>query len=134
MSVGKAGVWGVNGDDDIFYRHGTSVDPSRLVVKIFLTNLNDINQISSEGTGWARIDGGLSYVDVPFAGKADKEMWGVNSEGQIFRKIWSNKNEIYPSLERILGREMKQLSVAERRVWAVAKDGTIWQAEVAQRG
>merc|ERR1719318_2284393 len=113
VSVGKAGVWGVNSKDEIFYRQGTSVNPK------------------SDGTGWVKTDGRLSYIDVPFAGNAEQEVWGVNSEGKIYRKKWS-KNVIYPRWELMGRREMKQLAVAEGRVWAVAKDDTIWQTEVGQ--
>eukprot|EP00091_Calanus_sinicus_P024999 TRINITY_DN9298_c0_g1_i1.p1 TRINITY_DN9298_c0_g1~~TRINITY_DN9298_c0_g1_i1.p1 ORF type:complete len:275 (-),score=49.97 TRINITY_DN9298_c0_g1_i1:241-1065(-) len=114
VSVGKTGVWGVNSKDEIYYRQGTSVDPR------------------SAGTGWEKVSGGLSYMDVPFE-KAVRQVWGVNSEGKVYRKKWSEKNEIYPNWEQMgANKEFKQLNVAEGSVWAVAKDGSIWQAP--QRG
>ena len=44
VSVGPAGVWGVNGADEIFYRTGTFRKPSKL------------------GNGWELVSGEYQYL------------------------------------------------------------------------
>lgn len=56
-------MWGVNSNDDIFYREGTFGDNGVV------------------GCSWTNIPGKLKYVTSGFG-----TVWGVNSQDQIFRR------------------------------------------------
>ena len=62
ISVDIYGVWGVNKDDDIFYRKG----------------LSDSNHI---GIGWTKIEGKLNNISIGHFG-----LYGVNKDNDIFTK------------------------------------------------
>ena len=61
MSVGPAGVWGVNANDEIFYRTGT------------------FGNEASAGSGWEKTDGKLKQIS-----SGDNVVWGVNANDDIF--------------------------------------------------
>ncbi|XP_019623528.1 PREDICTED: tectonin beta-propeller repeat-containing protein 1-like [Branchiostoma belcheri] len=60
VSVGSRGVWGVNRDDDIFYRSGT------------------LENKASSGSGWVKIEGKLKQIS------SGHSVWGVNANDDIF--------------------------------------------------
>ncbi|KAK7104518.1 hypothetical protein V1264_019220 [Littorina saxatilis] len=61
MSVGRAGVWGVNRDDKIYYREDTYGEPM------------------NEGADWNLVDGSLVQLDV-----GNKIVWGVNTDDRVY--------------------------------------------------
>ena len=103
VSVGEAGVWGVNDGDEIYYRDGvTAAAPSGVSWRKIPGKLKQIdsgpNQIvygvntddkifcrtgidtgKPFGTGWKQINGGLKYISCGALG-----CWGVNYANSIY--------------------------------------------------
>ena len=90
VTVGKLGVFGVNPNDQIFYRTGTMEDPK------------------SAGSGWQHLPGALKYIS---SGKST--IWGVNSADQIFyMKNLKNNNGILAFEWIHVAGGLKQISCA----------------------
>ena len=64
IEIGAMGVFGVNGNDQIYYRVGTHNNPN------------------SSGSAWQHIPGGLKHIS---SGKST--VWGVNSSDDIYKMI-----------------------------------------------
>lgn len=62
ISVSDYGVWGVNSNDEIFYRKGLS-------------------EFNHKGTEWVKIEGLLKHISVGYYG-----LYGVNMNDEIFTK------------------------------------------------
>ena len=110
VSVGEAGVWGVNDGDEIYYRDGvTATAPSgnswrKISGKlkqidsgpnqiVYGVNTNDqifcrtaIDPVKPFGTGWKQISGSLKYISCGALG-----CWGINSRNSIFFPSWGKQ-------------------------------------------
>ena len=64
IEIGAMGVFGVNRNDQIYYRVGTHNNPN------------------SSGSGWQHLPGGLKHIS---SGKLT--VWGVNSSDDIYKMI-----------------------------------------------
>lgn len=69
ISAGRPGVWGVNSNDDVFYREGTYGDSSVV------------------GCRWTYVQGKLVYVTSGSTG-----VIGVNRQNQIYRRTGINRD------------------------------------------
>ena len=67
VSVGPAGVWGVNHDENIFYKAGTYQDPEGFG--------------SGEASGWQAVSGWLKQTDV-----GTDIVWGVKGVQNIYHR------------------------------------------------
>ena len=63
ISSGEYGVWGVNANDEIFYRKG-------------------VNNYNLKGDIWEKVSGGLKYIENGIYG-----IWGVNCNDEIWIRI-----------------------------------------------
>ncbi|XP_078679919.1 uncharacterized protein LOC144915421 isoform X2 [Branchiostoma floridae x Branchiostoma belcheri] len=106
VSVGRSGVWGVNSNDQIYYRTGTFRDEA------------------SAGSGWVRIDGALKQIS-----SGDNIVWGVNSNDDIYIRqgiCWSSPAGT--SWRNIPGK-LKQVHVSptSNQVWGVNSGNSIYR-------
>ncbi|KAI8505091.1 hypothetical protein Bbelb_172000 [Branchiostoma belcheri] len=106
VSVGRSGVWGVNRNDQIYYRTGTYRDEA------------------SAGSGWVRIDGALKQIS-----SGDNIVWGVNSNDNIYIRqgiCWSSPSGT--SWRNIPGK-LKQVHVSptSNQVWGVNSGNNIYR-------
>ncbi|KAM9299466.1 fish-egg lectin-like [Gastrophryne carolinensis] len=62
-TCGPVGCWGVNGANNIYYRH-------------------NVNPTACQGNGWQQIDGALSMVEVG----TDGSVFGVNAAGNVYKR------------------------------------------------
>ncbi|XP_078617645.1 uncharacterized protein LOC144885598 [Branchiostoma floridae x Branchiostoma japonicum] len=98
VSVGRAGVWGVNSNFQIFYRTGTAGNET------------------SPGTAWLPVSGGLNQIS-----SGDGEVWGTDVNNFVFvRRGISADTPEGSSWEFIEGsmREV-QISASSNQVWGV---------------
>lgn len=101
--TGTPQVWGVNANDKIYKRSGSSgawapVDGGLKDVSVgngVVWGVNANDEIfkcpmpcngsgSGSGNGWTKVDGGLKQVDA-----GDTEVWGVNASDAIFKRPFS---------------------------------------------
>ncbi|XP_019615747.1 PREDICTED: uncharacterized protein LOC109463383 isoform X2 [Branchiostoma belcheri] len=106
VSVGRSGVWGVNRNDQIYYRTGTYRDEA------------------SAGSGWVRIDGALKQIS-----SGDNIVWGVNSNDDIYIRqgiCWYSPGGT--SWRNIPGK-LKQVHVSptSNQVWGVNSGNNIYR-------
>jgi hypothetical protein len=125
VAVGQDGtVWGVNANDEIFRRDGSSWTRIAGALKqisvgdagdIWGVNRND-EIFRRTGNTWTRVAGALKHVSVA----ADSTVWGVNANDEIFRRDGS-------SWTRIAG-ALKQISVGDAAdIWGVNRNDEIFQ-------
>ena len=98
VSAGKAGIWGVERDNNIYYRDG-------------------VNESNPDGTSWRVIVGKLKQVDSGPTGI----VYGVDSNGTVYcrsgiesgKPFGTNWMQVMPSIA------MKYVSCGERACWGV---------------
>ncbi|XP_053135851.1 uncharacterized protein LOC128338019 [Hemicordylus capensis] len=106
-SCGPLGCWGVNANDNIYFRHGITSD-------------------SCIGSRWQQVDGGLSMIEVG----TDGSVHGVNSLGQIYRRDGITRdNRVGTSwtlIEKHIGRA-KHVSFDLNLLWVVTTEDKIFR-------
>ncbi|XP_035663692.1 uncharacterized protein LOC118407334 [Branchiostoma floridae] len=106
VSVGRAGVWGVNSNYQIFYRTGTAGNET------------------SPGTAWLPVSGGLAQIS-----SGDGEVWGADVNNYVFvRRGISAGTPEGTSWEYIEGnmREV-HISASSNQVWGVDTTGNVFR-------
>ncbi|XP_071804849.1 uncharacterized protein [Asterias amurensis] len=145
VSIGQAGVWGVNSGDYIYYRvstYGDEANRGSTWVNIggrlkqidvgqdvaWGVNSNDniyyragISNASPTGTSWVQVAGALKHVSVSQKG----HVWGVNSNDDIFHRIAASICYPEGSWKHISGK-LKQISVGDAGVWGVNSGDSIY--------
>ncbi|XP_033640631.1 lectin L6-like [Asterias rubens] len=145
-SVGRAGMWGVNSGDNIFYRVGSyddetntgdswvqldgalkQVDVGRDVV--WGVNSDDgifyrqgITAGTPVGTGWVLVEGLLKHVSVSQKG----HVWGVNAGDDIYHRIGASNCNVRGNSWLQIGGLLKQISVGSGGVWGVNSGDNIF--------
>ncbi|XP_066270827.1 uncharacterized protein [Branchiostoma lanceolatum] len=105
VSVGSKGVWGVNRNDDIYYRSGTLEDGE------------------ASGSGWVNIAGKLKQIS------SGHSVWGVNANDDIFiRQGLTASNPTGTSWLNVAGK-LKQLDVSStaNQIWGVNSNDNIYR-------
>jgi len=98
VSCGESGVWGVNNEDEVWYRKGT------------------YGGGASAGTGWEQVDGLLTWISSGAAG----EVWGTNKEGDVWKREGiSISNPTGTGWTKVSSGSMKQVSIWGGQAWAV---------------
>ncbi|XP_078659643.1 uncharacterized protein LOC144904556 isoform X2 [Branchiostoma floridae x Branchiostoma belcheri] len=106
VSVGAAGVWGVNSNNDIFYRTGT------------------FGNEASSGSGWEQVQGNLKQVS-----SGDNIVWGVNVNDDVFvRDGISPSTPTGTAWRQIPGQSLTQVEagLSGEEAWGVASDDSIF--------
>ncbi|XP_025104985.1 lectin L6-like isoform X1 [Pomacea canaliculata] len=149
VSIGRAGVWGVNADDLIYYREGTYQAPNAtgtkwtlvpghlkqldvgrdIVVGVNSKNeilyRKDISDENPTGSDWVQLDGCLKHVTVSPYGA----IWGVNHYNFIyFRDGISPQNPAGTSWQMVDGK-LTQISAGPSGVWGVNANDDIFYRE-----
>ncbi|XP_069803271.1 fish-egg lectin-like [Dendropsophus ebraccatus] len=109
-SCGPYGCWGVNSNNDIWYRHG--VQPT-----------------SCRGSRWQQIDGKLIMVEV----STDGSVYGVNSQGQVYKREGiSASNPIGTSWTREdISGSFRHVSYDQGNLWLLTMNGDINRCKTA---
>ncbi|XP_056398406.1 fish-egg lectin-like [Hyla sarda] len=109
-SCGLYGCWGVNGNNEVFYRYG--VQPT-----------------ACSGTKWENIKGSLAMVEVG----ADGSVYGVSPEGDVYKR--DEVSEMNP-----VGTQWIKLNVCGKYrhvsydmgiLWLIALNGDIYKCQVS---
>merc|ERR1719320_929686 len=103
ISVGAAGVWGVNKAHDIYYRQGTRGDKN------------------TAGSDWIRVpDKKLKWIS------SGNRVFGVDSNNEIFERV--GRSDEYPigRCWRKIGGSLAQIDVGIHRQWGVDRHGDIY--------
>ncbi|XP_071804529.1 uncharacterized protein [Asterias amurensis] len=160
VSVGLAGVWGVNCKDQIYYREDTyeeevlgrdwvEVEGKLVQVDVgddVVWGVNSCQNIyyregilgrNPTGNDWVLVEGSLKHVSVSQHG----HVWGVNKHDDIYHRIGASFwNPGGDSWKKICG-HLKQISVGEAGVWGVNsahniyyRDGTFGDPESDPNG
>ena len=132
MSVGEAGIWGVNVHDDIYFRNGvTDQNPSGTSWSQIAGKLKQIDSGPSGivygvnvydniycrtgigygkpfGTGWKHIGGKLKYISCGVLG-----CWGVNSADDIFYRSGVTKENCGGTAWSHIPGKLKQIEVGK---------------------
>jgi len=107
VSCGEPGVWGVNHEDEVYYRTGT------------------YGGGPSEGTGWEKLDGLLTWISSGAAG----EVWGTNKEGEVWRREGiSTSKPTGTAWKKVSSGSMKKVSIWGGQAWAVNNKDQIFYA------
>ncbi|XP_069804477.1 fish-egg lectin-like isoform X2 [Dendropsophus ebraccatus] len=108
-SCGLYGCWGVNSNNDIWYRH-------------------DVEPKSCGGSRWQQIDGKLIMVEV----STDGSVYGVNSNGDAFERVGiSAKNPIGTSWIRLdLSNSFQHVTYDRGHLWLLTKCGDVFKCHV----
>jgi len=96
ISVGRAGVWGVNPNGDVFYRQGTFGD-------------KDVS-----GTDWVRVPGKLlKWIS------SGRRVFGVTSKNEIYER--TGLSDQYPTGQCWMKRagSLSQISVGPQKLWGI---------------
>ncbi|XP_078666203.1 uncharacterized protein LOC144908469 isoform X3 [Branchiostoma floridae x Branchiostoma belcheri] len=146
VSVGSRGVWGVNRDDDIFYRSGTLENKASSGsgwVKIegklkqissghsvWGVNANDdifirqgVTSTNPTGTDWLHVGGKLKQLDVS---STANQLWGVNSNDNIFRRTGVSTEQPAGTGWELIEGLLKFVSVGPAGVWGVNSNDDIF--------
>ncbi|XP_043935362.1 fish-egg lectin-like, partial [Protopterus annectens] len=103
---GPLGCWGVNSNDDIYFR-------------------TDVVTDSCVGTQWQQIDGKLSMIEV----STDGSVYGVNSAGELYRRDGISCNSptgtTWTKVEIPGNKLVKHVSSDLGIVWLIETDGSI---------
>ncbi|XP_066302848.1 lectin L6-like [Branchiostoma lanceolatum] len=103
VSIGPAGVWGVDENNDIFYRTGT------------------YGNEASAGSDWEHIEGKLKQIS-----SGDNIVWGVNVNDNIFiREGISSSTPTGSNWQRIPGK-LDQVEASPRGQQAWGVDSGVW--------
>ncbi|KAI8480726.1 hypothetical protein Bbelb_415190, partial [Branchiostoma belcheri] len=105
VSVGSRGVWGVNRNDDIFYRSGT------------------LENKASSGSGWVKIEGKLKQIS------SGHSVWGVNANDDIFIRQGVTSTNPTGTDWLHVGGKLKQLDVSStaNQLWGVNSNDNIYR-------
>ncbi|XP_078595835.1 uncharacterized protein LOC144872941 [Branchiostoma floridae x Branchiostoma japonicum] len=146
VSVGSNGVWGVNSNDDIYYRTDTFENAASSGSgwqhiggklkqissghSVWGVNANDdiyirqgITSSNPTGTGWHRIEGKLKQLDVS---STAKQLWGVNSGDNIYRRTGITTAEPKGAGWQRISGGLKFVSVGPAGVWGVNRNDDIY--------
>jgi len=97
ISVGEAGVWGVNDANDLYYRQGTYGDRN------------------TAGSDWVKLIGKFKWIS------SGKRVIGVNSKNEILERVGrSAQFPIGTCWKKISGLRLGQVDVGIHRNWGVA--------------
>ncbi|XP_028395858.1 uncharacterized protein LOC114519877 [Dendronephthya gigantea] len=103
VSVGNAGVWGVNSNNHIFYREG--VTSSNLA-----------------GTSWSHVPGGLKQIDSGPTGI----VYGVNNGGHIYCRVGITSDNLKGSSWVEVGGRLEYVACGPYGCWGVNSNYHIW--------
>jgi len=103
VSTGSLQVWGLDPNDQIYYRVG--------VANTFPT-----------GFSWVLIPGSLSNIAVSPAGN----VWGVNAQGLIYNRVGVSPSNFRGTGWVQVDGNLKQISASDSGVWGVTVDGAIY--------
>ncbi|XP_029433080.1 fish-egg lectin-like [Rhinatrema bivittatum] len=104
-TCGSLSCWGVNSNDDIFYRWGSTSD-------------------SCKGSRWQQVEGKLSMIEVGTEGT----VYGANAQGSVFRREGiTDNNPIGTSWSQVdsCGNNIKHVSFDLGKLWMVTTDDRI---------
>ncbi|XP_035694513.1 uncharacterized protein LOC118428529, partial [Branchiostoma floridae] len=150
VSVGGCGVWGVNKDDDVYYRIGTYLGENHPGTE-WLKVDGKLKQISSgygivwgvnannnvyvregfnggrpQGSSWTQMDGLLTMVSVS---STTNQVWGVNVNYNVYRRVGVTfANRKGTSWQQLDG-SLRYVSVGPAGVWGVNCNNDIWYRE-----
>lgn len=102
VSNGKAGVWGVNHYDNIFFRIG-------------------VTKTNPKGTSWKQIAGGLKQIDSGIS----RVVYGVNVNNNIFCRSGISESLLYGNHWTLLPGHFKYVSCGDYGCWAIKSDNSI---------
>jgi len=111
VSCGESGVWGVNHEDEPWYRTGT------------------YGGVASVGTGWIQVDGYLKWISSGVAG----QVWGIDKDKNVFKREGiSTDNPIGTAWKKVpgCGTSLAQLSIWAGQAWGVSIDQEVFYAAV----
>ncbi|XP_078597351.1 uncharacterized protein LOC144873668 [Branchiostoma floridae x Branchiostoma japonicum] len=146
VSVGSKGVWGVNSNDDIYYRSGTQESGQssgrgweHIAGKlkqissghsVWGVNANDdifirqgVTASTPTGTDWLNIAGKLKQLDVS---STANQVWGVNSNDNIYRRTGISSDEPAGTNWEQIDGLLKHVSVGPAGVWGVNANDDIF--------
>nr|BAL43194.1 repellent [Solaster dawsoni] len=147
VSVGVSGVWGVNSNDNIYYRGDSYGEEESNTCAAWVQTEGALKQLdvgknvvwgvnggdniyyregisatNPTGADWVQVSGALKHVSVSQNG----HVWGVNGHDQVYHRIGaSNCNQGGDSWSEIGGR-LKQISVGNSGVWGVNSGDNIY--------
>ncbi|XP_069802791.1 fish-egg lectin-like [Dendropsophus ebraccatus] len=109
-SCGLYGCWGINSNNNIYYRY-------------------DVQPTSCRGSRWQQIDGSLVKVEVG----TDGSVYGVNSQGNVYKREGiSAKSPTGTSWTRLdLSNSFQHVSYDRGNLWLLTKCGDIFKCKVA---
>ncbi|XP_077312792.1 fish-egg lectin-like [Lithobates pipiens] len=109
-SCGPLGCWGVNSDDDIYFRH-------------------NVNPTTCQGTQQQQIKGSLEMVEVG----TDGSVYGVDSAGHVYRRIGINdKNPIGTYWTRLdFSFAFKHVTYDRGYLWLITPNENILRCSVS---
>ncbi|XP_078579264.1 uncharacterized protein LOC144863708 [Branchiostoma floridae x Branchiostoma japonicum] len=129
VSVGTKGVWGVNSNDEVFYREGSGWKPIAGKLKqvssghsVWGVNAND-DIFIRQGTSWSKVDGKLKQLDVS---STAKQLWGVNSKNIIYRRTGISADKLTGTAWEKIDGLLKHVSVGPAGVWGVNANDEIF--------
>ncbi|CAH1254013.1 CHRNB3 [Branchiostoma lanceolatum] len=148
VSVGSKGVWGVDQNDDIFYRSGTSGNGTtsgsnwvNIAGKlkqissghsVWGVNANDdiflrqgVTASNPTGTAWLQVVGKLKQLDVSSTAN-QLCVWGVDSNNNVLRRTGITTEEAAGTDWEEIDGSLKFVSVGSAGVWGVNAEDDIW--------
>ncbi|XP_071804639.1 perivitellin-2 31 kDa subunit-like [Asterias amurensis] len=151
VSVGRAGVWAINANNQVYYRENTYgnendagdswmlVDGQGLIQVDVGKNIvwgvsstrdvfyrRGIGRSHPMGAMWVKVAGSLKHVTVSQKG----HVWGISETEVVYHRIGASKcNRAGDSWSQIGGTLMKQISVGSSGVWGVSSADYIFYRE-----
>jgi len=102
ISVGEAGVWGVNDANDIYYRQGTFGDKD------------------TAGSDWVKLPGKFKWIS------SGNRVFGVSPKNEVFERVGRSAQYPIGSCWKKLGGSLSQVDVGIHRQWGVNQHGAIY--------
>ena len=140
VSVGGAGVWGIDDQDRIYHRSGCNwtlisgslkqLDVGNNVVwgvahNRYIYYRKGISANDIDGTDWIKIDGTLKHVSVSQKG----HVWGVNAHDDIWHRTGASEYNMAGDSWFLITGKLKQISVGSGGVWGVDSANKIYYRE-----
>ena len=146
MSVGPAGVWGVNHYDTIFYRSDTHQSPEAFgtnwpVVDGLLIQIDvgtditwgvnrwnstfhryGIGNSDATGIDWINTDHGFTWVSVSPGGS----VWAVNTTGHLLHYRHSSNAQPVGTAWDVMDTDVQRVDAGQAGVWALKTDGRLF--------
>ena len=146
VSVGPAGVWGANRDDNIYHLSGTYQNAAAFgnawspvlgylvqleVGSDHVWGVNSRNEIyhrlgitssSPTGSGWTQMDSGFVWISVSPRGS----VWAVNVSGQLCHRRDSSNALPTGTAWDVMANDMQRVDAGQAGVWALDNDGLLY--------